>query len=148
MFGRSLAMFMGRRALRLPSGRLRCRLLRARMPNVDERPPIWVGHIALNVSDLERSSTFWSAVGMRTVERNDQITIFELRGGTHLLLFESDPTPGAAPFDLMVDDVDATHAAWSAQGLAVSAIERGRIHDGFELTDPDGYVVSVMNTHV
>ena len=85
---------------------------------------------------------------MRQVERNEQMTIFELRGGTHLLLFQADPTPGDAPFDLMVDDIDATHAAWSSSGLAVSEIERGRIHDGFNLTDPDGYVVSVRNSHV
>jgi catechol 2,3-dioxygenase-like lactoylglutathione lyase family enzyme len=118
------------------------------MPNVDERPPVWVGHLALNVSDLERSSTFWAAVGMRQVERNDQMTIFELRGGTHLLLFQSDPAPGAAPFDLMVEDIDATHAAWTERGLNVSEIQRGQIHDGFDLTDPDGYVVSVRNSHV
>ena len=118
------------------------------MPNVDERPPVWVGHLVLNVSDLEGSSTFWAAVGMRQVERNDQMTIFELRGGTHLLLFQSVPAPGAAPFDLMVDDIDATHAAWTERGLNVSEIERGRIHDGFNLTDPDGYVVSVSNSHV
>jgi catechol 2,3-dioxygenase-like lactoylglutathione lyase family enzyme len=118
------------------------------MPNVDERPPVWVGHLALNVSDLERSSAFWDAVGMRTVHCDDQMTIFELRGGTHLLLFEGDPAPGGASFDLMVDDIDATHATWTERGLNVSEIERGQIHDGFNLTDPDGYVVSVCNSHV
>jgi catechol 2,3-dioxygenase-like lactoylglutathione lyase family enzyme len=118
------------------------------MPNVDERPPVWVGHIALNVSDLERSSTFWGALGMRSVVRNDDVSIMELRGGTHLVLVQGSPTPGEAPFDLMVDDIDATHASWARSGLTVSAIERGDIHDGFNVTDPDGYVVAVSNSHV
>ena len=118
------------------------------MPNVDERPPVWVGHIVLNVSDLERSSAFWNAVGMRPVERNDYVSIFELRGGTHLVLVKGAPAPGGAPFDLMVEDLDATHAAWAGSGLTVSAIERGDIHDGFKVTDPDGYVVDISNSHV
>ena len=85
---------------------------------------------------------------MRPVERNETVSIFELRGGTHLILVNDDPRPGETDFDLMVDDVDATHAAWSARGLSVSAIERGRIHNGFKVTDPDGYVVNVSNSHV
>ena len=85
---------------------------------------------------------------MRQVERNDQMTILELRGGTHLLLFQSDPAPGDAPFDLMVDDLEATHAAWERLGLDVSPIDRGRIHSAFVLRDPDGNNITINSSHV
>ena len=115
----------------------------------DERPPVWVGHVVLRVSDLDRAHAFWTGIGMRAVEKNPNVAVLELRGGTHLVLLPSDEvTAGEAPFDLMVDDVDATHAAYAAQGLAPSTIERGHIHDAFTLTDPDGYTVRVNSTHV
>jgi hypothetical protein len=43
----------------------------------------------------------------------------------------------------MVEDLDATHQDWSARGIAVSPITKGRIHNAFEATDPDGYRVTV-----
>jgi hypothetical protein len=45
--------------------------------------------------------------------------------------------PTAAPLDLMVDDLEETHARWSARGLPVSPIEHGAIHETFTLTDPE-----------
>jgi catechol 2,3-dioxygenase-like lactoylglutathione lyase family enzyme len=119
------------------------------MSVTDERPSVWVGHVVLQVTDLDRAHTFWTGIGMRAVEHNSNVAVLELRGGTHLVLVPSDEVAaGDAPFDLMVDDLDATHAAYSAQGLAPSPIERGRIHDAFTLTDPDGYRVHVNSTHV
>ena len=50
--------------------------------------------------------------------------------------------------DLMVEDLDGTHAAWSEMGLDVSDIIRGEIHDVFVLTDPDQLRVIVYNSHV
>ena len=117
---------------------------------MDERPPVWIGHAALAVHDVGRSADFWDRMGLREVYRGDDVGIFELRGGTHLILHPGAPAaePGDAPFDLMVEDLDATHAEWSAKGLQPSAIERGNIHDSFTVRDPDGYVVSVSNSHV
>jgi catechol 2,3-dioxygenase-like lactoylglutathione lyase family enzyme len=115
---------------------------------VDERPPVWVGHVVLNVSDLDRSAKFWTAIGMRMVEQNPHVAVLELRGGTHLVLVPGEAQAGGAPFDLMVDDLDATHRAWRRQGLDVSDIDRGRIHDAFTVADPDGYVVPVNSSHV
>jgi catechol 2,3-dioxygenase-like lactoylglutathione lyase family enzyme len=126
----------------------RADVMKCQTANVDERPPVWVGHIALNVTDLDRSSAFWQAIGMRMVEENPHVVVLELRGGTHLVLVPGTPQPGGAPFDLMVDDLDATHASWRADGLAVSDIEHGRIHSAFTVPDPDGYVVTVNSTHV
>jgi hypothetical protein len=87
-------------------------------------------------------------VGMRTIYRGDDMAILELRGGTHLLLFRGSGASGPAPFDLMVDDLDATHADMTTRGLSVSTITRGEIHDTFTLTDPDGHEISVHNSHV
>ena len=116
---------------------------------VDGRPPVWIGHAFLSVSDVNRSADFWRSVGMREIERNAQVAVLELRGGTHLLLLPGTPPADAhVPFDLMVDDLDATHARWSASGLDPSPIERGGIHSSFTVLDPDGYRVTVNSSHV
>jgi catechol 2,3-dioxygenase-like lactoylglutathione lyase family enzyme len=113
------------------------------------RPPVWIGHAVLRVSDIDRSAAYWTGLGMREVGRDDQVAVLELRGGTHLVILPgSPPEDGEAPFDLMVDDLDATHTEWSARGLDPSPIDRGRIHDAFTVRDPDGYVVTVNNSHV
>jgi catechol 2,3-dioxygenase-like lactoylglutathione lyase family enzyme len=115
---------------------------------VDERPPVWIGHVVLPVSDLGRAAQWWTGIGMREVERNEHVAVLELRGGTHLVLVPGAPNTGGAPFDLMVDDLDATHESWNDLGVDVSDIDRGRIHDAFTATDPDGYVVTVSSSHV
>ena len=86
---------------------------------------------------------------MRVVGRDAHVVILELRGGTHMVIAPGEVSaPGPAPFDLMVDDLRATHAHWESIGLAPSAIEHGNIHDAFTVTDPDGYVVTVNSSHV
>ena len=116
---------------------------------MDERPPVWIGHAVLPVSDIARSSAWWQSIGMRHIESNEHVAILELRGGTHLVIVPGSPNAGSdAQFDLMVDDVAATHADWKARGLEPSEIEHGRIHDAFTVRDPDGYVVEVNSTHV
>ena len=102
----------------------------------------------LTVGDLERSADFWHGIGMREVERNPNVVVLELRGGTHLVLVPGQVAPGDASFDIMVDDLDSAHATWSQRGLDVSSIERGRIHNAFTLTDPDGHRVTVNSSHV
>ena len=79
------------------------------------------------------------------------MTVLELRGGTHLVLHPAEvaPVPGTeVGFDLMVEDLVATHAAWTTAGLAPSAIGHGRIHDWFTVADPDGWVLTVNSSHV
>jgi catechol 2,3-dioxygenase-like lactoylglutathione lyase family enzyme len=115
---------------------------------VSDRPPIWIGHAALYVRDVERSAAFWAATGMREIHRDTNVAIFEMRGGTHLVLAHGTPTTTEAAFDLMVEDLPATHAQWSAAGVNVSSIKHGNIHDSFILSDPDGYQVTVSNSHV
>jgi len=114
----------------------------------DERPPVWIGHAAVTVSDVARSTAFWEAVGMRKLFGGDDVGILELRGGTHLVVVPGDQLEPGVPFDLMVDDLAATHAQWASAGLDVSAIEHGDIHDRFTVRDPDGRSVVVNSTHV
>jgi hypothetical protein len=100
------------------------------------------------VRDVGRSATFWAATGMREIHRDEHVAIFELRGGTHLVLAQGTPGGTDATFDLMVEDLPATYAAWKATGVDVSEVKHGDIHDSFTLTDPDGYRVRVNNSHV
>ena len=117
----------------------------------EQRPAVWVGHLTVPVTDLARSTAFWTGLGMRSVEQNPQVTVLELRGGTHLVLHPAEVAPVAGTevgFDLMVEDLVATHAAWTTAGLAPSAIGHGRIHDWFTVADPDGWVLTVNSSHV
>ena len=118
------------------------------MPTMDERPPVWVGHVVLEVADPQRSAPWWESIGLRPVHTGSDVSIMELRGGTHLIMVPGEPKAGDAPFDLQVDDVDAMHATFVARGLEPSEMTRAEIHDAFTLTDPDGYVVSFSNSHV
>jgi hypothetical protein len=52
------------------------------MPGVDERPPVWVGHVVMAATDVVRTARFWDAIGLRSVYAGDDMAIFELRGGT------------------------------------------------------------------
>ena len=113
------------------------------------RPPVWVGHVSMSTAKLAESREFMRELGMRPMFNNESVAIFELRGGTHLVLVaDSDAQPGDAPFDLMVEDVEAAHADFTARGLAPSPIERGRIHNSFTVTDPGGGRITVNSTHV
>jgi catechol 2,3-dioxygenase-like lactoylglutathione lyase family enzyme len=119
------------------------------MVAVGRRPSVWIGHAVLTVSDVDTSADYWRDLGMREVERNEHVAVLELRGGTHLVLVPGKPPEDAdTPFDLMVEDVDATHADWAARGLDPTPIERGRIHAAFTMRDPDGYRVTVNSSHV
>ena len=116
--------------------------------NLDERPALWVGHVTMTVSDPQRSHDFFVGLGMRSVQPGDTFAITELRGGTHLVLQAGEAEPGDAPFDLMVEDLEAMHARFEKAGLDVSEIMTGDVHDVFVLTDPDGKRIIVFNSHV
>ncbi len=58
--------------------------------------------------------------------------------------------PGDAPFDLMVDDLYATHNLFTSLGLSPTPIEaRPAIdHEVFRLREPAGHVITVFSSHV
>ena len=114
------------------------------------RPAVAIGHIGPHpATDLDASVTFFEHVGTRTVAVMPAMAILELRGGTHLIVRRADRVePGAtAPFDLMVDDIDATHARLAAAGLEPGSIERGGIHSSFVVHDPSGTAISMTSSH-
>ena len=121
------------------------------MPDVtDQRPPVAVGHVHLQVVDVGAAARWLETVGLRPIVTRDELAVLELRGGTHVVVRQAEPPPTAgtgAPFDLMVDDIDAAHRDYADKGLSPSAIRRGRIHDSFELAGPDGWIFTVNSSH-
>ncbi len=119
------------------------------MTSIDERPDVWIGHVDLPTTDVEKSRDCLLKLGCRPIADLDGISILELRGGTHLVLIPSkDALPEAAPFDLMVEDLEATHRKLTELGLSPSDISSGRIHSSFTVVDPSGQSVVFNSTHV
>lgn len=114
------------------------------------RPVFAIGHISMPVEDVHAAYGFFVRHGMRAILERDDFGILELRGGTHLILTKSDRAIAAgerAPFDLMVDDVDAVHGAFVADGVEATDIERGKIHDSFQVSGPSGYSIPINSSH-
>ena len=117
---------------------------------VDQRPPVAVGHVRLPTIDVAAAARWLEAVGLRPIFADSGLAVLEFRGGTHVVVrnAEQPPKPGTvAPFDLMVDDIDAARREYAEKGLRPSEISRGRIHDSFHLTGPDGYDFTVNSSH-
>lgn len=117
----------------------------------DLRPPVWVGHVVLETNRFEESAQFMRTVGMRPVHQGPEVAIFELRGGTHLILVaKSDVAPGDASFDLMVEDLRATHERFTALGLAPTPIDgKPSIdHELFRVREPAGHLITFFSNHV
>jgi catechol 2,3-dioxygenase-like lactoylglutathione lyase family enzyme len=129
------------------------------------KPPVGLGHMALTVADVEASHRFYTSLGLRVIGKADDMSILELRGGTHLLLFQrgaasadvESPFDGAAPgvIDLMMiegrtlEDLDAYRAALIAGGVQPDPISDKRYfgHFIFKARDPDGHQVTVSTSH-
>ena len=116
---------------------------------IDPRPPVAVGHVRLGVGDVGAAARWLETVGLRPIVTRDELAVLELRGGTHVVVRHTEaPAPGtAAPFDLMVDDIDAAHRDYAQKGLEPSPIRRGRIHDSFDIAGPDGWAFTVNSSH-
>ena len=121
------------------------------MPDTtDQRPPVAVGHVRLPCGDVAEAARWLENVGLRPIVTMEHLAVLELRGGTHVVVrdTEDSPAPGAmAPFDLMVDDVDATHRDYAEKGLKPSEISRGRIHDSFTVAGPSGWTFTINSSH-
>lgn len=119
------------------------------MDESDPRPPVWVGHIHLTTDRLRESHDFMVGLGMRSLVRGNDFAVFELRAGTHLVLAQRETVePGEAPFDLMVEDLDATHRRLSELGLSPTEINEGRIHRWFHVREPSGHTIKFNSSHV
>lgn len=117
-------------------------------PPVDRRPGIWIGHVSIAAADVSATAAFYLALGLREIHVSTDVSVLELAGGTHLVILrDAGDEVGLAPsVDLMVDDIDAAHAAWVAFGP--TDILRGPVHRTFEMADPAGNHVAVHDSHV
>lgn len=116
----------------------------------DERPRLAVGHVSLDVDDVAGAFAFFVRHGMRDVFRGEDFGVLELRGGTHLVLRRAETAVEAgraAPFDLMVDDIERAREEFTSAGVAATGITRGRIHDTFHIEGPSGYRFQVTSSH-
>jgi hypothetical protein len=121
------------------------------MPDtIDQRPPVAVGHVRLPCGDVAAAARWLETVGLRPIVTMDGLAVLELRGGTHVVVRKTEPPPAPgtpAPFDLMVDDIDAAHRDYAEKGLSPSPISRGRIHDSFEVAGPSGWTFTINSSH-
>jgi hypothetical protein len=79
------------------------------------------------------------------------VAVFELRGGTHLVVIAKDKvTAGDASFDLMVEDLHATHREFASLGLEPTPIETAANmpHKLFRVREPAGHVITFYSSHV
>ena len=117
---------------------------------VDQRPPVAVGHVRLPATDVAVAERWLQSVGLRPIFRDADLAVLEFRGGTHVVVRKPDQplvVGATAPFDLMVDDIEAARHDYAAKGLGPSEISRGRIHDSFHLIGPDGHEFTVTSSH-
>ena len=113
-----------------------------------QKPAVWVGHVAIHTDTVARSCEFMQSIGMRLVLLEADFALLELRGGTHLaLVSNADSSLLRGTFDLMVDDLDATHAQMVELGHNPGEIERGDIHDSFEVREPGGTLLLFNSSH-
>lgn len=113
--------------------------------NDDPRPRFGIGHLSFPAADVGRLTEFYTSIGMRLVVDMGRAAILELRGGTHLIIQSGQP--GNASLDLIVDDIDETHALLDGAGTDPSPIQRGNPHDRFTATDPEGNTLMVNSNH-
>ena len=116
----------------------------------DQRPAVGIAHVVLETDRMIESTQFMRTIGMRPIFDGPQVSVYEMRGGTHLILMQKDQVAGGdAPFDLMVDDRNATHQHFVALGLAPSPIEdRPSVHHKvFTVREPAGHVITFFSSH-
>jgi catechol 2,3-dioxygenase-like lactoylglutathione lyase family enzyme len=108
-------------------------------------------HLNLPVSNLDRSRDWYiSTLGLRVeFEVPDRRTAALQDGeGFAIFLQESATAIAAGGIALwfQVDDVDATHTAWSGRGVAFAhGPQKAFWGYGAELLDPDGYIVRLWD---
>jgi catechol 2,3-dioxygenase-like lactoylglutathione lyase family enzyme len=122
-------------------------------------PTAWLGQFCLHVADLERSVSFYEAIGLTCTSRTEipghlEAIVENPDGGSKLQLAQR--TDASGPVDIgdgiwklyvNTRDLAATFAAALAAGAAVESeprrMERWPVTIAF-VTDPDGYLVEFV----
>jgi len=118
--------------------------------DTDLRPPIAIGHIHHRVANVSEAVAWYESLGVRRIFSRRSFAVVEVRGGTHIIMAATrkkiaSGTP--APFDFIVDDVDAMRKECVRKDMRPGKMKRGSIHDSFELTDPSGYLLTILSSH-
>lgn len=118
----------------------------------DTRPALAIAHVTAKTFDIQKTTNFYCALGLRKVWMNERMSILELRGGTHILFFKQSKKfkkPPVADFDFMVDDIQEFHTSLKKSKLPASRLRNDKLsgHQMFETKDPDGRVISVFSSH-
>jgi catechol 2,3-dioxygenase-like lactoylglutathione lyase family enzyme len=133
-------------------------------------PAAAFGHFVLKVNDTNISYQFYTKLGLRPVELLPDVAIIELRGGTHILLFNKNdelPFPlspsklgqrgdfSSERLDLMIDshsrsDLELYRTTLMENGVSVGEIAPNQLygHYYFQLADPDGNGITIYTSHV
>jgi len=122
----------------------------------DSAPTMGLRHLALNVTDVERSKSFYEQVfGMRVVWQPDADNVYLSSGSDNLALHRASSRPdGAAQrldhFGFVMVSVAAVNDFYEKVTAArhASILKEPKLHrDGsfsFYLNDPDGNVIQVL----
>jgi catechol 2,3-dioxygenase-like lactoylglutathione lyase family enzyme len=127
-----------------------------------------VAHLVFKVADLKRSCRFYSTLGIPPFVIDDNVAIVELRGGTHLLLFEvglagedvAESLTGqfherlSERFDLMIkgkglNELKKYRSELISRGIAAGEIPDETFfgHHLFCIKDPDGNGITIYTSH-
>src|ERR1700691_1681345 len=131
-------------------------------------PELAVAHLVFKVADLKSSCQFYSDLGLPPFAIEEKFAIVELRGGTHLLLFEvglagedvAESVTGqfhkqlSERFDLMIKGKDLNELKKYRSELISRGIAAGEIpdetffgHHLFCIKDPDGNGITIYTSH-
>ena len=132
-------------------------------------PAAAFGHFVMKVSDVGTSYEFYAKFGLRPIGIFSDVAIIELRGGTHILLFnKNDDLPfslspshlgqrgafSSERLDLMIDsksrsDLELYRTSLIENGLSADEIALDQFfgHYYFQLVDPDGNGITVYTSH-
>ncbi|HEY5411025.1 MAG TPA: VOC family protein [Caulobacteraceae bacterium] len=133
-------------------------------------PAVTLGHFVMKVNDIDTTYQFYTKLGLRPVGIYPDLAIIELRGGTHILIFDrNEELPFSInasrigqrgsffdeSFDLMIDgrlrsDLEVYRSTLMENGLPVGEISQDQFfgHYYFELVDPDGIGITLYTNHV
>lgn len=135
----------------------------------DFLPAAALGHFVMKVLNIEASHHFYVGLGLRALATFPGLAIVELRGGTHLLLFQKDddqsctlqnshvgqrPEFGSEKLDLMIAghtkaDLELYRVGLIGKGYSPTAIAERALygHHYFSMQDPDGNGISFYTSH-
>ena len=54
-----------------------------------QRPTVGVAHVVLHTNRMDESARFMHAIGMRAIFNGPAVSVYEMRGGTHLTAVRS-----------------------------------------------------------